>query len=140
MYKTGLEAKKAGDAAREQECQTAFHELFRREMVWFHERAASEREARGELRLPRIEAAMMEGRFDPVKAVFYQEGLERRSERKWKLFERYRRTRCRAQEQVPDVQSEAASAGDRIMVEDQKDSDRVEQIPPDAASVGSATP
>jgi hypothetical protein len=133
IYENGFKARKARDAQREQECRTDFYELLGREMAWFRERAASEREAREELRLPRIDAAMMEGKFDPVKAIFYQEGMERRFERKWKLLEKYRQTCRRGAERVPDDQNEATEAQNRVALDRRRNEDVESKQPAEEA-------
>jgi hypothetical protein len=68
-----------------------FHRLLSEEITWFEERAARDRQARAEIEAPRVDSmlAFPEGWRT---TVMYQERLERRFERKWRLLQRYRQT------------------------------------------------
>jgi hypothetical protein len=72
--------------------RAAFQQLIDAEIAWFEERAARDRQARAEMEAPRIEAALANSRRDSAAAMLYQERLERRFDRKWKLLMQYRRS------------------------------------------------
>jgi hypothetical protein len=69
-----------------------FHKLIADEIDWCEERAARDRQARAELRAPRIEGAL-EIDHKSRLSLMNQDRLERGFERKWKLLLRYRESR-----------------------------------------------
>ena len=133
IYKHGLEAKQAGETEVDKECQAAVQGALQKEIAWFKQRAASERQARAELRAPRIEAAMLHGEFDPVKSITYQEKLERRFERKWRLLMRYRARRYRAL--TKPVRDEDSETRDLAGIEDANPVQPTEVVAADAAAL-----
>jgi hypothetical protein len=69
-----------------------FHKLMREEIAWLEERAALDRQARAELKVPRTEASLELDEKDRISLV-NQERLERVFERKWKFLVQYRKGR-----------------------------------------------
>jgi len=97
LYRTCVKEQESGnDADRKLNLAMFFHELDA-EIAWFEARAASDRQARAELVVPRREAELLKSKLDPDKVMRYQERLERRFERKWKLLMSHRRA-CQAAE------------------------------------------
>jgi hypothetical protein len=111
LYGKGVNAAAAGETERVEEYKAKLFDLLRREIAWFGECAADERQARAELRAPRIEAAMLEGKFDLFKSITYQEGMERRFERKWRLLMKHRSRRRREARWREAEQSSEADSG-----------------------------
>jgi hypothetical protein len=99
----------SADAAAQQANRGGFLQELEAEIAWFEQRAARDCQTRAELEIPRTEAELLRGDYDPARLMYYQEALERRFERKWKLLMRHRRAREAAeQREAMFAESEAA--------------------------------
>lgn len=93
-YEAFSQEEKAGTAEASAANRAKFHGLMTGEIAWFEERAARDRQARAEMKVPRTEAGL-DLPEEKGTSVLNQERLERRFERKWRLLVRYRRNELR---------------------------------------------
>jgi hypothetical protein len=96
-YRRFCKEQASTDAATREANRTAFLHELEAEIAWFNERSARDRQARAELKIPRLEAELLKADYNQATFMLYQETLERRFERKWKLLRRHRTAR-RAEE------------------------------------------
>jgi hypothetical protein len=88
-YEKGIEHEKAGGADAEA-ARREFGQRMAKEIAWFEERRERDREARAELKAPRVESGLLEGRYNGLQVSTSQDRLERAFERKWRILMRYR--------------------------------------------------
>jgi hypothetical protein len=132
LYQKAVKLGEKRDSESAQQYEAALHSLLQQEIAWFKECQARERLARDELRAPRIEAAMLEGEFDPIKWIFYQEGMERRFERKWRLLMKHRARRRRAAREL--LEAEAVGLRSFPVTSEHRGELPTSAEPPEAAS------
>jgi hypothetical protein len=97
-YQRCLEEQNSAGEETRQANRAAFLRELDAEIAWFEERAARDRQARAELQVPRTEAELLKADYNQTAFMNYQEMLERRFERKWKLLMRHRKARQAAEE------------------------------------------
>jgi hypothetical protein len=115
-YRRLCKEQTSSDAATREANRTAFLQELEAEIAWFDERAARDRQARAELEMPRREAELLKADYNQATFMLYQERLERRFERKWKLL-RWHRAARRAEEERAAIFAEAKAAGPAALAE-----------------------
>ena len=90
IYDRCYQGRETANAAETEANQAVFQEAIADEIAWFERRAASYFQAQTELRVPTLEAELVEIEQDPAKTAVYHERLERVFERKWRLLMDYR--------------------------------------------------
>jgi hypothetical protein len=97
-YELYIETRKSRDEPKKTASRDALLKAIEAELAWFEKRAAAERLARAELNAPCIEAQILRSKLSPDSLMLWQERLERRFEKKWKMLLRYRRMRLSEEE------------------------------------------
>jgi hypothetical protein len=77
----------------------AFQEAIAGEIAWFEQRAASDLQARAELRAPILEAELLNTGHDVARIAIYYERTERIFAQKWKLLKEYRAAQANEEQQ-----------------------------------------
>jgi hypothetical protein len=90
LYDRCCQERDCGDAARMEANQAEFQKAVAGEIAWFEQRAARDLRARAELRIPIVEAELLNTEHDPAKLALYHERLEKVFAQKWRLLVEYR--------------------------------------------------
>jgi hypothetical protein len=90
LYDRCYQERETADEAQTAANQAAFQEVIKDEIAWWERRQANHLQARAELRVPTIEAGLLNVRYDLDDASIYEDRLERAFERRFKLLMNYR--------------------------------------------------
>jgi hypothetical protein len=100
VYERCCQERDCGDADRIAANQAEFQEALADEIAWFERRAAAHLQARAELKVPVLDAEMLNTNHDPARIAIYHERLERVFAQKWKLLKDYRAAQAAERQQA----------------------------------------
>jgi hypothetical protein len=90
VYDRCYRERDCGDQDRIAANQAEFQEAIADEIAWFERRQAAHLQARAELKVPSLDAEMLNTQHSPATVAIYHERLERAFAEKWRLLKEYR--------------------------------------------------
>jgi hypothetical protein len=118
LYDRCYKERDCGDAAQIKANHAAFQEAIAGEIAWFEQRAASDLQARAELRAPILEAELLNTGHDVARIAIYYERTERIFAQKWKLLKEYRAAQAAEDQQGKGETGERGTEASSVLPTD----------------------